>query len=583
MYCYTVLILTSIISYMVKRICCERRYPKGYKKPQDITFKTSRVLDRARYRHDHDAKYDAVVIGAGPSGLATAALLSRLNWRVLVIEQNEVAGGGMHTFVQKGFEFETGLHYLGHDGTSIRLLDVITDTPIKFKKQGSISNDNVYDCIRIGGDELKLAAGIDNWLLAMTRKFPQDIHKIDRYLQEIKKVEHWHIAMYFRLKALNVSQGKIRWLQTKLCTTFFEISNITVYDKLLQLDIHPTSKLAQFLCGQYGDYGLLPSKASFFIHSAVVMHYINGGCFPIGGTGEIARHIIPTIQKSGGKVSMQANVTKLLLEENNVRGVLIDNVHSVKCPIVISSIGCPSTYQILSSDKKFPQPSCKFMYLFIGLEGYKGKLPEFNTWIYPHGDYDELENVLEDSPDGLIDVNGEIISDRAYFVASGSAKSGDWPEGKHSIVVLCNAIPHWYTQWDGTRHKDRERIQDYIEWKEAFGKTMLQNGLLKYIPDVEDYIVHQSVGTPLSTQHFIGSRAGEVYGISPEPKRWSHKDLLPRTTVNGLFLTGQDIVTAGIAGAFSSAELTANVVVGYGSLSDIFSQGDLIADLKKNE
>ena len=59
-------------------------------------------------------KIDYIIIGSGPSGLVSAAILSKLGKKVLVLEQHKVAGGTLHTFEKKGFVFDTGLHYLGN-------------------------------------------------------------------------------------------------------------------------------------------------------------------------------------------------------------------------------------------------------------------------------------------------------------------------------------------------------------------------------------------------------------------------------------------------------------------------------------
>ena len=37
-------------------------------------------------------------------------------------------------------------------------------------------------------------------------------------------------------------------------------------------------------------------------------HYLNGGLYPHGGTGELAKHIIPTIEASGGRVLVRKGV-----------------------------------------------------------------------------------------------------------------------------------------------------------------------------------------------------------------------------------------------------------------------------------
>lgn len=55
---------------------------------------------------------DAIVIGSGAGGLTAAILLAKAGKRVVVVEQHDQAGGCCHTFEEKGFEFDTGLHLL---------------------------------------------------------------------------------------------------------------------------------------------------------------------------------------------------------------------------------------------------------------------------------------------------------------------------------------------------------------------------------------------------------------------------------------------------------------------------------------
>ncbi|MFI1184432.1 FAD-dependent oxidoreductase [Streptomyces sp. NPDC020799] len=50
--------------------------------------------------------YDAVVIGSGPGGLATAVCLSKLGKKVAVLEQHYTAGGYTHTYTRRGWEWD---------------------------------------------------------------------------------------------------------------------------------------------------------------------------------------------------------------------------------------------------------------------------------------------------------------------------------------------------------------------------------------------------------------------------------------------------------------------------------------------
>ena len=54
---------------------------------------------------------------------------------------------------------------------------------------------------------------------------------------------------------------------------------------------------------------------------------------------------------------------------------------------------------------------------------------------------------------------------------------------------------------------------------------------------------------------------GELYGIDHNPERYRQRFLQPRTPIKNLFLTGQDIVTCGVAGALFAGFITASVIL----------------------
>ena len=112
------------------------KMPKGHKASTLVSptaFPEDLTRDRFLLKKVPE-QIDVIVIGSGISGLTSAAILSKIGKKVLVIEQHYVAGGNLHAFTDKGYEFETGLHYINaNDGktTGMRFLDLLTTNKIE--------------------------------------------------------------------------------------------------------------------------------------------------------------------------------------------------------------------------------------------------------------------------------------------------------------------------------------------------------------------------------------------------------------------------------------------------------------------
>jgi all-trans-retinol 13,14-reductase len=86
--------------------------------------------------------------------------------------------------------------------------------------------------------------------------------------------------------------------------------------------------------------------------------------------------------------------------------------------------------------------------------------------------------------------------------------------------------------------------------------------LYAHVPAIEGAVKTWEVSTPLSTRHFVGASRGQIYGLAHSPERFLARDLRPRTPIQNLFLTGQDVSTCGVMGALSGAVTTASAMLG---------------------
>ena len=143
---------------------------------------------------------DYVIIGSGMGSMYCAALLSKAGKRVVILEQHYVAGGCTHSFYDSGFEFDTGLHYVGRMEKYKKLLDLVTGRGAKrveWAKMGSESDGFCYDEIKLGGEApFCFRAGEKRFVDDLARDFPSERAAIEEYVRLCARVNKL-ADMYF--------------------------------------------------------------------------------------------------------------------------------------------------------------------------------------------------------------------------------------------------------------------------------------------------------------------------------------------------------------------------------------------------
>ena len=505
--------------------------------------------------------YDTIIIGSGMGGLSTAAILSKEGQSVLVLERHYVAGGFTHVFKRKGYEWDVGIHYVGdvqREKSMLKgLFDYITGGELKWADMGEI-----YDRIIIGDKHYDFVKGVENFKNRMIAYFPGEEQAINQYIDLVFKAVKTSKNFYFS-KAMPPLWDKLAgWFMRR---PFYKYSDKTTYEVLRSLTANET--LIKVLTGQYGDYGLPPKQSSFAMHASVARHYFNGGSFPVGGSSRIVKTIDPVIEASGGTIVVSAEVEKVIIENNSAVGVQMKDGNILRAENIVSNAGIMTTFHKLLPSEVVEEhrlneqlqkvkPSVAHACLNIGLEGSPEKLqlPKTNYWIYPvEGDHDTcVERYLQDLSQPF----------PVVYISFPSAKDPDWGNrypGKSAIDIITLLPYEAFTKWSGTSWKKRGKA--YESFKEEITNRLLEE-LYKQLPQVRGKVRYHELSTPLTTQHFVNYEKGEIYGLEHNPSRFRQPFLTPRTPVKNFYLTGQDIVTAGVGGALFSGALTAMAING---------------------
>ncbi len=506
-------------------------------------------------------RYDVIVIGSGMGSLTTAAILAKEGRSVLVLERHCAAGGFTHVFKRKGFEWDVGIHYIGEvqnkDSVVRRLFDYISDSGIEWADMGE-----VYDKIVIGEKSFDFVKGVQNFKDKLGEYFPGEKAAIDEYVSLVFASTKT-AQKFYTDKALPPLVSKL--IGGFMRKPFYKYSDRTTYDVLKSLT--DNEELIKVLAGQYGDYGVTPRKSSFAMHASVARHYFGGGSFPVGGSSEIVKNIDPIIERSGGTILVRAEVRQVLIENNRATGVEMADGRIFTADKIVSGAGLITTYQKLlpaetvakhrlSEQLQNVAPSVAHACLYIGLKGTPDELhlPKTNCWIYPDdADHDECVTRYMDDIEQPFPM---------VYISYPSAKDPDFPNrhpGRSTVDIITLAPFELFAEWNGTRWM--KRGDEYKELKESIAQRLLAE-LYKQQPQLEGSIEHYELSTPLTTQHFVNYEKGEIYGLDATPSRFRQDFLKPRTPIKNFYLTGQDIVTCGVAAALFSGVLTATAMTG---------------------
>ncbi|MHA7057254.1 phytoene desaturase family protein [Aquimarina sp. M1] len=498
--------------------------------------------------------------------LTVGAILAKEGKKVLILERHYTPCGFTHVFKRKGYEWDVGIHYIGgvqQENSPIRkLFDYITDGTLEWADMGE-----VYDRIIIGDTQYDFKKGVANFRNQLVSYFPEEEKAIDGYIDLVFKANKV-MGAFYKEKAL---PGFLRFfIGGFLKRPYLKYSDQTTYHVLSGLT--KNQELIKVLSAQYGDYGLPPKQSSFAMHASVARHYFEGGNFPIGGSSRIVNTIDPIITAANGTKLTNATVAEVIIENNSTKGVrMIDGkefyasgtgVMNTFEKLIPESVSVKTT---LKEQLKKVTPSVSHACLYLGFKSSPEdlKLPKMNFWIYPKdGDHDSCVQRYLDHKDAPFPV---------VYVSFPSAKDPDWSNrypGRSTIDIITLVPYETVARWKDTRWMKRGEAYEF--WKEKIAQRLLK-ALFAQLPHLEGQVDHYELSTPLSTEHFVNYKKGEIYGIDHTPQRFRQKFLQPRTPIKGLYLTGQDIVTAGVGGALFAGLVTASAVTGIHFKKKIFA------------
>lgn len=499
-------------------------------------------------------KYDAIVIGSGMGGMSTAAALSQFGQKVLLLEQAQNLGGLTHSFSREGFSWDVGVHYCGMFGAEQmggKLLNWLSNGAVEFRSVGT-----VYDTLHFpDGYDIEVGRPVEALKAELKEHFPDSRAEIDAYFEALESADEAILAESAQRSMPEPFRTVYHWWNKRKIQKFCSRTTSEVIS-----DYVSDPKLAAVLTAQWSTYGGLPTKASFGVHARVITHYLDGAGYPVGGASAISEGMVPVIETSGGSARAGTPVSEILIEDGEAIGVRTSSGEQFRAPSIVSAIGAGETVKRLLPSEIQAQDwaveiadmehsACHFeVYL-----GFKGDIASHgatrsNHWFYSN--WDVASNLWTD-------IDAPLQGGFASFPSLKDEEHNPGPENLHTGQFM--VLADWATVAEFAGGGAKQRPDEWNAFKDKVLKRMMDFYVKKF-PALAPLITYQELGTPLATARYTAHEKGGFYGLEVTPRRVLSEALSPRTPVPGLFLSGQDAMTPGIAGALFGGVLCAAAI-----------------------
>lgn len=434
--------------------------------------------------------YDAVVIGAGIGGLASALLLAHSGKSVALFEKSVRPGGRLGSSARDGFTVDYGVHLIsrGEKGPLIQLLERC-DVP------SSIEFTKVRPVQSTGGENFK---------------FPHDLkgRVPDEDFEAV-------IAMVSDIKAMSDDETHA-------------LDDITLEE---HLNSYTTDSFVHACVSQVGFiYCCIPEyrlSAGEFARCLKWESEARSSAYPSGGCVAITNAYMEGLDKYGVEVHLGMPVEKIIVEDGKAVGVIAGG-EECRADYIVSNSSIKDTVLELAGPEHFDEEYVRYVedlaISFVGIIARFG----MDTPVSP--EIKMLSNFSSMVPREYNETlaRGEMPDEiNAFIVVPSSFDPSVAPEGKQ-LIMMTTAVPD-------------DLDQTYCP---AILEALIDSAE-EYFPGLREHVAFVETVMPADGARVMGER-GTGIGIAQEAGQVGKKRPAIKTPLENLYVVGGDAGGSGV-------------------------------------
>jgi phytoene desaturase len=483
----------------------------------------------------------AVIVGAGPGGLAAAVLLAAAGVRTRVIERLPMVGGRTSTIQSHGFRFDLGPTFFLYP----RILEEImraAGTTLAEEVE-LVRLDPQYRILFGAGGQLDCTPNVAEMQRQIARLAPADAPGFARFLAENRRklelmqpclespFHGWKDVMTTQLMRLLPMLQPHRSMDAYLRRFFND----------------PRIRLAFSFQSKY--LGMSPFRCPSLFSILSFLEYEYGVFHPVGGCGAITKALARVAQRLGAEIHLDEPVEEILLQNRRAVGVRTPR-GSYRADAVVVNADFARAMSRLVPDanlrrwskkniarKKF---SCSTFMMYLGIEGRFDDLPHHS--IYVAQDYERNLDEIE---------RQHVLSrDPSFYVQNASVTDSTLAPAGMSTLYLLAPVTHQHANVDWSRERERFR-------------TLLLRQVAKAgFTNLESRICFERIVTPADWDQQYEIHLGATFNLSHSLDQLLH--LRPRNRfedIPGMYLVGGGTHPgSGLPVIFESARITTKLL-----------------------
>jgi len=461
---------------------------------------------------DDKQQFDFIVIGSGIGGVSAATYLVKAGYSVLVLERHYRPGGYTHSFSRKEYTFDSAVRIVAgaqKNGLMNKLLQKMNINDLE-----SIELKEVYTAV-YPEHIVNVKAGIEGIINSYSAVFPNDRSSIIKLISEMQEIYDCTIELLENENPIDIFAD----------TLYNKYIKVTFQEFLEKFIDNP--KLLYSLQAMCGYFGASPENGSAAYFSYAIMSFFVEGAYYIKGSFQkLSLRIIKEFEKSGGHIKLNAEVEKIICDNNQVEGVKLKNGLQYKCNQIIYNGDFTNLVNHLVGRDKFPERYIKrSSKIDIAMSAYEVfivtdlNMKDFSisheTFIYDSYKYGEIYEQHKGKAEGM-NIHGVAISCPTLV------DNSLCPEGHHLLVISTMVASEKERNWSSVKQLYTVELIKIVE---------------KVIPELSKHIIYLEAATPNTMHRYTLNTNGSCYGWEQNYLQTQYRPK-QKTPIKGLYLSG---------------------------------------------